>query len=464
MVNTEITPNNSVFVFLSFEGPDSYSRAGGLGVRVTNMSDCLAEQGYLTHLFFIGDPHLKGMEIARGGKLILHRWCQWISQYYPHGVYQGEEGKLNDYTKSIPDYLIDNIIIPAAAENKIVVILSEEWHTAGATIKLANLLKNFHFRENTVIFWNANNVFGFERINWMDLSKSATITTISRFMKQYMWGMGLNPLVIPNGIPKDLLNKVNTYKATRFKRNIGCDLLLAKIARWDPDKRWNMAIEAVARLKARGLKTLLIARGGMESYGSEILYHARSLGLKVKDIFAAGDGTESYLEAIIGNSEDADLLNLNFYCPQDFLRLIYYGADGILSNSGREPFGLVGLETMAAGGVAYTGNTGEDYSINFHNSVVLDTSDPQEIESSVMYLAGHPELEERIRKGARYTAARFTWEQILTSLIQKLECQAKTQGLISIPQKAFSQPKAPAPLYQTTPGRYTALIPEVQPV
>jgi glycosyltransferase involved in cell wall biosynthesis len=464
MVNNEISPNNSVFVLLSFEGPDTYSRAGGLGVRVTNLANCLAEGGYLTHLFFIGDPYLKGTEITGGGKLILYRWCQWISQYHPQGVYQGEEGKLNDYTNSIPGYVIDKIIKPAVAQNKIVIILSEEWHTAGVTIRLANLLKTLHIRDNVLMFWNANNVFGFDRINWKDLAKSTTITTISRFMKQYMWSMGLNPLVIPNGIPKDLLSKVNTSHAIKFKRHLGCDLLLAKIARWDPDKRWNMTVEAVSRLKARGLKTILIARGGMETYGNEILYHARALGLKVKDINPTAEGTEHYLETIIKNSSDADFLNLNFYCPQDFLRLVYYCADGILANSGREPFGLVGLETMAAGGIAYTGNTGEDYAINFHNAIVLDTSDPQEIESNVIYLAGHPEQEERIRKEARYTAAQFTWEQILISLIHKLEYQAKIQGLITIQHKALLPERSLETSFQTAPCRSATFIPEAQPV
>jgi hypothetical protein len=51
MAHNEINSNNSVFVLLSFEGPDEYSRAGGLGVRVTNLSACLADKGY-THLFF----------------------------------------------------------------------------------------------------------------------------------------------------------------------------------------------------------------------------------------------------------------------------------------------------------------------------------------------------------------------------------------------------------------------------
>ncbi len=71
-------------------------------------------------------------------------------------------------------------------------------------------------------------------------------------------------------------------------------MVLAKIARWDPDKRWNMAIEATARLKARGLKTTLIARGGMEGYGEEVLYNARSLGLRVKDVTVQSQSLEDY--------------------------------------------------------------------------------------------------------------------------------------------------------------------------
>ena len=73
------------------------------------------------------------------------------------------------------------------------------------------------------------------------------------------------------------------------------------------------------------------------------------------------------------------------------MRLVYQASDAVLANSGREPFGLVGLETMAAGGMAFTGSTGEDYAIPFHNSIVLETSDPKEIETYVMYLAEHPQ-------------------------------------------------------------------------
>jgi glycosyltransferase involved in cell wall biosynthesis len=127
--------------------------------------------------------------------------------------------------------------------------------------------------------------------------------------------------------------------------------------------------------------------------------------------------------------------------------VIYHAANAVLANSGREPFGLVGLETMAAGGIAFTGSTGEDYAIPFHNSIVLETSDPKEIESYVMYLLAHPEEEKKIRKAARYTAGRYTWGQILEILIQRLEYQAKTQGLISAPRTPVFSSKTASGLF-----------------
>src|SRR5919109_5094152 len=83
------------FHILSFEGPDDYARAGGIASRVTGLVRALADAAYETHLWFVGDPARPGHESQ--GNLHLHRWCQWISQYHPAGVYEAEEGKRADY-------------------------------------------------------------------------------------------------------------------------------------------------------------------------------------------------------------------------------------------------------------------------------------------------------------------------------------------------------------------------------
>ncbi|MDO8490797.1 MAG: glycosyltransferase family 4 protein [Dehalococcoidia bacterium] len=435
-----INPENTEFVILSFEGPDRYSLAGGLGVRVVNLSQTLSRLGFNTRLFFIGDPGLRGEEVK--DRLILHRWCQWISEYYPLGVYQGEEGKLNDFNSSAPNFIIERVVKPAVARGKFVVVLGEEWHTAEAMCRLSDELRRNGLRDNAVMFWNANNTFGFERINWGRLASSATITTVSRYMRHIMRGMDVNPLVIPNGIPNALLDNVDVRASARLRKSIKADSVLTKVARWDPDKQWVAAVEATARLKARGTKPVLLARGGMEAHGGEVLYKARSLGLTVKEVSAAGNSMEDYFQAF-RNVEEADVLDIRFHCPQEFLRIVFHASDAVLANSRHEPFGLVGLETMAAGGIAFTGNTGEDYAVPFLNSVVLETSDPKEIETNVIHLEQHPDESKRMRKAARETAGQFTWERVAEHLIRKLEYQARAQGIMAQPQWSCVQEPQP---------------------
>jgi glycosyltransferase involved in cell wall biosynthesis len=459
MAPTNITTDNTVFVILSFEGPDQYSLAGGLGVRISNIAAALAAAGFTTHLIFIGAPKRKKEEITKGGKLILRRWCQWISEYYPDGVYQGENEKLNDFNVSIPWYVTRHIVQPAVAGDKLVVIMGEEWHTAESMCRISDLLHHRGLRDRVVMFWNANNVFGFERINWGRLAYTTTITTVSRYMKHIMWKMGLNPLVIPNGIPKSLLDSIDAKAVTGLKRRFKTDLLLTKVARWDSDKRWHMAVEATAQLKARRMRTVLLARGGIESYGREVMHNASSLGLTVKETMTKGDTLEDYFQAI-GDNDGADILNIRFHCPQDLLRIIYRASDAVLANSGHEPFGIVGLETMAAGGIVFTGGTGEDYAIPFHNSIVLETSDPHEILDYVVYLDEHPGEDKRIRMAARRTARRFTWEEVIKNLILKLEYQARNQGIMAVMKGATSSTAKPAEYPESAPGQE----PEVMPV
>src|SRR5690242_9901627 len=94
------------FHILSFEGPDTYSRAGGIASRITGLSAALAEASLATDLWFVGDPSLAGHE--QRGHLGLHRWCQWLSRHHPAGVYAAEHEKAKEYAKSLPPFLLHN--------------------------------------------------------------------------------------------------------------------------------------------------------------------------------------------------------------------------------------------------------------------------------------------------------------------------------------------------------------------
>ncbi len=150
------------FHILSFEGPDAYSRAGGLASRVIGLSETLAELGFETHLWFVGDPDAPGDETR--GNLHLHRWCQWVSQFHRGGVYDGDHGKSVEYAASLPPYLVSRVLAPHLLGGGRAVVLAEEWQTANAVLHLHWLLRYAGLRDRATILWNANNIFGFEHI------------------------------------------------------------------------------------------------------------------------------------------------------------------------------------------------------------------------------------------------------------------------------------------------------------
>src|SRR6266850_3609412 len=156
-----VDPQRTVFALLSFEGPDQYSQAGGLGVRMKGLSRTLAQLGYETHLYFCGDPDLPGEETHEGGRLHYWRWCQWISARHRDGVYDGEEEKIRDWNSSLPSSLINKVIAPAVDSGRNVVLMGEEWHTASSMNLISDLLYYRGLRDRVVMLWYVYKCFGF---------------------------------------------------------------------------------------------------------------------------------------------------------------------------------------------------------------------------------------------------------------------------------------------------------------
>jgi len=420
-------PDRTVFVLLSFEGPDLYSQAGGLGVRVKGLSRTLARLGYQTYLYFCGDPDLPGEEAHEDGKLVLRRWCQWISATHRAGVYDGEDEKIRDWNVSLPPHLIDHVIAPAAANAATVVILGEEWHTAASMSVISDSLYYRGLRDRVVMLWNANNTFGFHRINWTALGMATTITTVSRYMKFKLWDWGHNPIVIPNGIPRESIKDADPALAAAVRAAARADHLCFKIGRFDPDKRWLMAVAAMAYLKRHGSSVKLVIRGGREPHGGEVITQAQHLDLRVADADAPAE--PAGLVALLGRHKDADVLNLTSYVSDDALGVLYAAADAVLANSGHEPFGLVGLEVMAAGGLAVTGATGEDYADAYRNALVVETDDAVELVTELNLIQERPRLATLIRRRGRTTARTYVWEKVIEQLLLRIELAAAQQAV-----------------------------------
>lgn len=419
-------PGNAEFVLVAFEGPDEYSRAGGLAVRVRDLAEALAALEFHTHLFFIGDPALPAVE--ERGYLTLHRWSQWISAYHPGGVYDGEWGKMQDMSTSLPPYLIEQIVRPAAQQGRVTVLMGDDWQTVGTMIAAGIRLAEANLAHHVIPVWTANNNYGFEGIDWGLLTAAAVPMTVSRYMKHQMWRDGVNPLVVPNGLSPASVVDVDPRQARDLRKSFTSDVALFKIGRFSPDKRWVMAFEAVALLNRMGTRTRILIRGDRSPHGLEALARAREVGLVVQDL---GDRYRSVgdLASAVAAEPHVDVLNLTSFLPDDLLPVLYAAVDGVLANSGHEPFGLVGLEVMGAGGLAFVGSTGEEYAEADRNAIVLDTDDAREIAVQVQRLRESPEQIREIKKRGKKTAKRYLWSEVLRELLIKLEYVALARGV-----------------------------------
>lgn len=420
---------NASFSIVSFEGTDPYSQAGGLGVRVSGLVRTLAELRLETHLFFIGDPFRPGEEQCHDGRLTLHRWSQWISANCPGGVYDGEEAKVRDLADSLPQYLVDVVIQPTLAAGRIAVVLLEEWQTAECACRLAELLIASGLRDRVVLFWTANNSYGFDRIDWPRLASSVTVSTISRYMRSIIRSHGVDAQVIPNGIPPELLEPIPRKEAISVRRLIDPDshvTLFFKMARWEREKGWAQALGALTEMRQRRRRPLLVARSGGPSAGAPgIVEEAEARGLRVVEV---NDEAALMTQLVAAPRADTDVINLRFGVNTRLARKLFAASDAVLANSIYEPFGLVGLEAMAAGGVIYTGGTGEDYAVDGRNAVVLQTLRPEEIVMRWEEFESAPMRSARVRRAARQTARDYSWQRVAAVLLDRVAAQAARQG------------------------------------
>jgi hypothetical protein len=72
---------------------------------------------------------------------------------------------------------------------------------------------------------------------------------------------------------------------------------------------------------------------------------------------------------------------------------------------------------MAAGGLACTGATGEDYAVPGRNAVVLETGDPRELLGWLSRLRERPDEGRSIRRAGRSTARLFAWPQVVERVL-----------------------------------------------
>jgi glycosyltransferase involved in cell wall biosynthesis len=402
---------------LSFEGPDRYASIGGLATRVTQFARALGAAGHDVQLFFVGDPHAPAVEASDPG-VTLRRWSQWVSSFHPRNVYDGETNKVHDWEMSLPVWIVDEIIAPAHAAGERVLIICEEWQTSGVAIALDRVTRERGLRDAITLMWNANNTYGFEKMHWPTLTRAAAVSCVSKYMKFELSRWGVQALVIPNGLDAQLLDGADPERTAALRGAFGARPTCVKVGRFDPDKNWLQAIDALAELRAGGIEARLIARGGREPYGDVVMGRAREKQLGVERLAYEGSDWREFVRLLA--AVEAPVVHVRAFLDEATLFALYAAADAVLANSGKEPFGLVGLEVMAAGGVAVCGATGEEYAEPFVNAIVCDTSDGRELATYLEALFGDPDLAAELRTNGAETAARYSWENALMALERKV--------------------------------------------
>jgi glycosyltransferase involved in cell wall biosynthesis len=402
---------------LSFEGPDRYASIGGLGTRVTQLARALGAVGHDVQLVFVGDPHAAPVE-AFGPGVTLRRWSQWLSSEHPRNAYDGEAAKIHDWEVSVPPWVVDTVVVPAHAAGERALVICEEWQTANVAIAIDRLARERGVRGSLTLMWNANNTYGFDKIHWPTLTRAAATTCVSKYMKFELAQWNVHALVIPNGLDRALLDGADEEQVAALTAAFGDRPTCVKVGRFDPDKNWLQAIDALAEVRAAGFDARLIVRGGKEPYGDVVMGRARDRQLAVERL--AYEGSDWRELARLLAAVEAPVVHVRAFLDESTLYALYAAADAVLANSGKEPFGLVGLEVMAAGGIAICGATGEEYAEAFVNAIVCDTADGRELATYLKALFSDPALGLELRANGAETAARYTWDNALNALDRKI--------------------------------------------
>jgi glycosyltransferase involved in cell wall biosynthesis len=147
-------------------------------------------------------------------------------------------------------------------------------------------------------------------------------------------------------------------------------------------------------------------------HGDHVLSHARRLGLRISRRRSGEPGPKGLLAAL-RDSAATDLIVLESHVDPDARRVLLSACDVVLANSRHEPFGLVGLETMAVSGIACTGSTGEDYARAGENALRVRSEDPCEFLAQFQQLRAEPSRHRAMRRAARRTAEQYSWSRVI---------------------------------------------------
>lgn len=182
--------------------------------------------------------------------MTLRRWSQWISSSYPRSVYDGEEQKVPDWESSLPAFVVDSIVARPPRRESGRSSSPKIGRPRTVAIAIDRLARERGVRNTFTLMWNANSVYGWERIDWSALRSAAAITAVSKYLKIELSRLGVRSLLIPNGIDTQLHERANPLLLVEMKQALSVPMLRDVVPRNDemsPSRRANTTVSPSSR-------------------------------------------------------------------------------------------------------------------------------------------------------------------------------------------------------------------------
>jgi glycogen(starch) synthase len=384
-------------LILSWEYPPRI--VGGLGKHVHRLSLALAEAGHTVHVITRDHPDAPseedfgGVHVVRVGEyppvIGFDELIPWVLQF--------NVGVLERATKVLLDEEVD-------------LIHAHDWLVGYAAAGIKNLfdlplVSTIHAteygRHQGYLPGPMNKLI--HQIEWWLTYESRRTITCSRYMHDQIHDIFALPAskldVIPNGVDLSALGRPDGVEQFRAER-IGLR----------PEEKM---IFFAGRLEyEKGVQTVLDA-----------------LPLVLDELpvrfIVAGVGTheEALREHAIRDGLDGQVEFTGFVSEED-LRMYYAAADLAVVPSLYEPFGMVALETMAAGTPCIAADTGGLRELVVHDATGLRFSpgDPASLADAILRLLTDTRLDRRLTLDARrWLNEGFSWESIADRTVDVYE-------------------------------------------
>ncbi len=221
---------------------------------------------------------------------------------------------------------------------------------------------------------------------------SAT-TVITPAQKKWISEYGLkNPILIPNGLPKEFFKEINT-KGFIKKYGLENKTILSYIGRIQKYKGIQHVLECLPRVLEKFPNTIFLIGGIDENFASNL-----------KDIVNAKNLQRSVV--FLGElSEDEKIAALE-------------ASDIYILPSEWEAFGISMLEAMARGNAIISTKTeGGLFLVRQNeNGLLCNFGDTEEFEKSIIVLIENKKLRQEMQNNNRKVAKKFVWDKIAADL------------------------------------------------